>query len=589
MIRISGVIIAFNEEKNISRCIDSMREVCDEVVVVDSFSTDRTAEIALAKGVRVIEHRFRTHIDQKNFALSQAAYDHVLSLDADEYLSEELIQSIRAVKTSWKADAYRMNRLSSYGSKWIKHGAWYPDRKIRLWNRKIGVWGGENPHDRVILHRGVKVQQLRGDILHRAYRDAGESLQKIQRYSDIFAAEGLDEKSSSVPIIFLHTSFAFVKSYFVKRGFLDGFEGLMVAMGEANHVFYKYAKLLEANSRFALGDRIVVSRTDNLGDVILTLPLLGFLKAVRPGIRITFVGKKYTKAILDHCAHVDRFLDREEVLASPGLLQQERADTILFVFPDRQLARLARQLNIPHRVGTGHRWFNWIYCNYRVGFSRVRSREHESNLNFKLLSPFKLYWDFDLREMAHLYGLKANSAPATLPDRDRIRVILHPKSKGSAREWDLMNYLALARLLPADTFHVYITGLASEGEVVRKECPQLLELPHVEDMTGKFDLRELIAFVNQADVLVACSTGILHLAAALGKACVGIYAPMKPIHPGRWKPIGDQATYLVLDKNCSACKNLKVCRCINEITPAQVLEKIQNAVRKTAPVRYAES
>ena len=108
-------------------------------------------------------------------------------------------------------------------------------------------------------------------------------------------------------------------------------------------------------------------------------------------------------------------------------------------------------------------------------------------------------------------------------------------------------------------------------------------------MNGKFDLRELIAFVNQADVLVACSTGILHLAAALGKACVGIYAPMKPIHPGRWKPIGDQATYLVLDKNCSACKNLKVCRCINEITPAQVLEKIQNAVRKTAPVRYAES
>lgn len=588
MIRISGVIIAFNEEKDISRCIDSLHEVCDEIVVVDSFSTDRTREICLVKGARVIEHRFRTHIDQKNFALSQAAYDYVLSLDADEYLSEELIRSIKAVKTSWKADAYRMNRLSSYGSKWIKHGAWYPDRKIRLWNRKVGVWGGENPHDRVILHRGVKVQQLRGDILHRAYRDAGESLQKIQRYSDIFASEGVDEKSSSVPIILLHTGFAFVKSYFIKRGFLDGFEGLMVAMGEANHVFYKYAKLFEANRRASLGKRIVISRTDNLGDVILTLPLLGYLKSVMPDARTYFIGKSYTQAVIEKCTHVDEFLDREEILKNPGKLREIHADTILLVYPDRAIAALARKVGIPKRVATSHRWISWVYCNYRVNFSRQRSGLHESQLNFKLLSPFNLYYDLDLREMGALYGIEPAVRDHRLYLSDgHFNLIIHPKSKGNGREWHIDHYYELARSLSPDKYRIFITGLPPEGKIMRQEKPALFELPHVTDMTGKLSLDELMSFIRQADGLVASGTGVLHLAAALGKLAIGLFPPMKPIHPARWMPIGSLARHFVIKKDCSDCRHSLLCKCINEIRPEQVAESIKQYAEVTRSEQYA--
>ena len=132
MVKISAVIITYNEEKNIARCIDTVKQVADEVVVVDSYSKDRTKEICLSMGVRFVEHQFRSHIDQKNFAVTQAEHQIVLSLDADEYLSSDLTQSILRVKNNWHAEAYRMNRLSSYGSKWIKHGSWYPDRKIRL-------------------------------------------------------------------------------------------------------------------------------------------------------------------------------------------------------------------------------------------------------------------------------------------------------------------------------------------------------------------------------------------------------------------------------------------------------------------------
>lgn len=590
MVSISGVIITYNEEKNIARCIDSLLAVVDEIVVVDSFSKDRTKEICLSKGVRFVEHPFRSHIDQKNFAVTQATFPYVLSLDADEYLSEELAQSILEAKRAWPAEAYRMNRLSSYGNRWIKHGSWYPDRKIRLWNKSVGIWGGENPHDKVVLKSGTRVIHLQGDILHRAYKDSRETLEKIQRYSDIFAFENAGRKSSSLAKIVAHTAFAFSKSYFIKRGFLDGFEGLMVAKAEANHVFYKYAKLFEANKRVSIGKRIVISRTDNLGDVILTLPLLGYLKAVMPEVRIYFIGKAYTHAVIDKCIYVDKFLDKEEVLKDPEKLRSIHADSILFIYPDRLLARIARKVGIRKRVATAHRWFNWLYCNYRVDFSRLRSRSHESQLNFKLLSPFKIFWDFDLKEMGSLYGLVP-----TLQDHrpylssSHFNLIIHPKSKGSAREWHLDNYLALAQSLPADRYRIFVTGLKDEGEAIRREKPALFELEHVTDMTGKLSLDELMSFISQADGLVACSTGVLHLAAALGKFALGLYSPMRPIHPGRWMPLGRQAGYLVINRNCSDCRRSKECRCVNEITPAQVKQRIEKQAEAALSKRYAES
>ncbi|CAN5285123.1 hypothetical protein BH09BAC3_BH09BAC3_22460 [soil metagenome] len=589
MVKISAVIITYNEEKNITRCIDSVAPVVDEIVVIDSFSKDRTKEICLAKGVVFVEHLFRTHIDQKNFAVTQATHQYILSLDADEYLSPELTQRIREVKERWPAEAFRMNRLSSYGNKWIRHGSWYPDRKIRLWNRNVGVWGGENPHDRVVLKRGIKVIHLNGDILHRAYKDSRETLDKIQRYSNIFASENVGRKTSSILKILGHTSFAFAKSYVIKRGFLDGFEGLMVAKAEANHVFYKYAKLYEANKKAALGKRIIISRTDNLGDVILTLPLLGYLKATMPEIRIYFIGKKYTHPIIDKCIHVDNLLDREELLNNPELLRAVNADSILFIYPDKQLAKLSKELGIKRRVATAHRWFNWVYCNYRVDFSRLRSRLHESQLNFKLLSPFKLFWDFDLKEISDLYGLvpPLQNHNGHLSS-SQFNLILHPKSKGSAREWSIENYYELAQLLPASHYKIFITGLKEEGEQMKNDKPELFQLPHVVDLTGKMSLDDLTSFISQADGLVACSTGVLHLASALGKNTLGLYSPMRPIHPGRWMPIGKHANYLVVDKNCNDCRRSKICHCVNEITVDQVRQRVEQFSSPNIVKKYAE-
>lgn len=575
MVKISAVIITYNEENNIGRCIDSIRPVADEIVVIDSFSTDRTREICKEKKVRVVDHPFRSHIDQKNFAIYQAVNDVILSLDADEYLSEQLTTSILKVKEIWKHDAYSMNRLSSYGGKWIRHGQWYPDRKIRLWDRKIGNWGGENPHDKVVLKRSIKLQHLKGDLLHRAYSDAKDSLQKIQRYSEIFASENRGRKSSSSRKIIVRTFFAFFKSYILKRGFLDGYEGLMVASAVANHVLYKYAKLYEVNHKLDLGKKIILSRTDNLGDVILTLPFAGYLKSLDPDIKIYFIGKGYTKPIIERSVFVDQFLDKEEIIKTPALLSETNSKNIVFVYPDRKLIPLAKEVGIENRIATRHRWFNWLYCNYLVEFSRIRSSLHESQLNFKLLLPFKISDDMDLSEMSKYFGLVAPPRNFDgLLSTDKFNLIVHPKSKNSAREWNLENYLHLIQSLPQDNFKIFITGLKEEGEIIRQEMPELFNQTHVTDLTGKFSLDELMSFINQADGLLACSTGVLHLASALGKRTLGLYSPMKPIHPGRWMPLGKRSEHLVLNKLCTDCRRSKECACINSITPSQVKDKI---------------
>ncbi len=249
-VKISLVIIAYNEEKRISQCIKSALEVVDEVLVVDSFSKDRTVEISKGLGARVIQNTFTGHIEQKNFALQHAAFDYILSLDADESLSEELKENIKGIKQNWQADAYRMNRLTSYCGKWIRHGTWYPDKKIRLFKKDAGVWNGSNPHDRFDLKEGKKVMFIKGDILHYTMDSISDHMKQMDYFTEIMARDlhkaGI---KSSYLKIFLSPVTKFVKSYLIKMGFLDGYYGLVIAINSAHASFLKYAKLMDFNRR----------------------------------------------------------------------------------------------------------------------------------------------------------------------------------------------------------------------------------------------------------------------------------------------------------------------------------------------------
>lgn len=203
MEKLSVVIITFNEEKNIGRCIDSVGEVADEILILDSYSTDQTVTIAESKGAIVKQEEFKGFIQKKNKAVELASYDYVLSLDADEALDPVLRNSIRTAKENYTNRAYRMNRCSNYCGKFIRHGSWYPDTKIRLFDRRITQWGGTNPHDKIILQENIPVEHLRGDILHYSYHTISEHVTQNNKLSTL-AAESLfakGKKNKSVQCI----------------------------------------------------------------------------------------------------------------------------------------------------------------------------------------------------------------------------------------------------------------------------------------------------------------------------------------------------------------------------------------------------
>jgi len=244
MAQLSVVIITFNEEKNIGRCIESVLEVADEVLVLDSYSTDNTTEIARQMGATVYQQAFLGYIEQKNKALSLAKHDIVLSLDADEAIDKPLRDSILSVKNNFQYKGYTMNRFNSYCGKFIRHGSWYPDTRMRLVDKSYVAWAGDNPHDTLTFTSPQPKKHLKGDILHYSFNSFEEHADQNNKFSSI-SADSLfkrGKKTNLFKIVF-NPSWAFVRSYWLRLGFLDGFYGFVIAVNIAHLTFLKHSKL----------------------------------------------------------------------------------------------------------------------------------------------------------------------------------------------------------------------------------------------------------------------------------------------------------------------------------------------------------
>lgn len=250
MVKISAVIITFNEEEHLEKCLKSLIDIVDEIIVIDSFSTDRTKDICKNFNTEFIQQKFLGYIEQKNFALKHASHEHILALDGDEALSDELKESILEIKKNWEFDGYYCNRFNNYCGQWIKHSDWYPDRKLRLFKKDSGSWQGINPHDRFILNDPKNVGKLKGDLLHWIYRDYKEHNEKIERFSTI-AAQAYFEKGerSTIWKIIYRPIWAFFKAFFLRLGFLDGLNGFVICVQTYNVTFLKYIKLYKLQKK----------------------------------------------------------------------------------------------------------------------------------------------------------------------------------------------------------------------------------------------------------------------------------------------------------------------------------------------------
>jgi len=242
---LSCCIIAMDEEDRIVDCLASVA-FCDEIVLVDSHSSDRTRELAAARGARVIERDWPGHVAQKEFAVRAATHDWVLCVDADERVTSELRGEIEALRERGFPGhrAWRFPRLANYLGTWVRHGTWYPDLQLRLFDRRAGKWGGHDPHDRVELAPGASTGRLAGDLLHLPYRSFADHLDTIEQYTTIMA-KGLRARGRRTgPLdLVVRPWVRFARFYFLQRGFLLGRKGLILAYLAAHYVRLKYMKL----------------------------------------------------------------------------------------------------------------------------------------------------------------------------------------------------------------------------------------------------------------------------------------------------------------------------------------------------------
>lgn len=244
MPEVSAVIITYNEERNIARCLGSLKDVADEIIVVDSHSTDGTREICESFGARFILNRWPGYTEQKNFAIAQASHDWILSLDADEALSEELRKNLLAIKENPQHSGYYMNRMTNYCGHWVRHGSWYPDRQLRFFDRRSGRWEGEKIHERYVLKEGESPGFIQGDIHHYSYYTIEEHLAQANRFTTLTAQVAV-EKGKRAGFFKMRVSpvFRFLRDFIFRLGFLDGYFGYVIARISAQAVFWKYAKI----------------------------------------------------------------------------------------------------------------------------------------------------------------------------------------------------------------------------------------------------------------------------------------------------------------------------------------------------------
>jgi len=322
----------------------------------------------------------------------------------------------------------------------------------------------------------------------------------------------------------------------------------------------------------------IISRVDAIGDVVLTLPVAGVLRELYPQSRILFLGSNYAQEVIRACKYVDAFLNWDELkkmddAAQIEMLAATGADTIIHVLPKKEIAELAKKAGIQLRIGTTNRAYHWYTCNKLVRLSRKRSPYHEAQLNLRLLTVLGAKSLYSLEEIPGYYGLtKLSALPkdiAALKDEGKFNLILHPKSRGNGREWGVDNFIRLANSLPAGRFRLFVTGTPAEREALE---PLLRQCPEVVDMVGQLTLPQFLAFIAQADGLLASGTGPLHVAAALGIHALGLFPPLRPIHPERWAPLGPKAMVFCLEQPCKGCPGVHDCACMLNISPVKLKE-----------------
>lgn len=352
---------------------------------------------------------------------------------------------------------------------------------------------------------------------------------------------------------------------------------------------------MNPNDKLINSSHILICRTDNIGDVVLTLPMARRLRELNPDARISMLCRSYAADVVRLSRNVDDVIALEDISDDPvDYMRQAGIDTVILAQPHQMLAKAAFRAGVRHRIGNSRqKLYLMLFCNRHVRFSKRDTDHHEAQINFEFLRP---YGARDIPRCDEIAGYQHFSLPrdpelAHLLAGEQFNLIFHPYSNGHGREWPLGNYTELARLLGrAGNVRIWLTGSAEEGQRLREQGSELLAQPYVHNVCGRFSLQQLAIFIDMADGLVASGTGPLHLSGALGQRTLGLFPPTRPMHPGRWAALGKRCTNLCgSNTDCPDCasQQQRTCRCMDTITPRQVEQVVAQWQADAAAKRLA--
>ncbi|MGB1100373.1 MAG: glycosyltransferase family 9 protein, partial [Flavobacteriales bacterium] len=565
----------------------SVQTVADEVIVVDSDSTDGTPALAESLGARVFQRPFTTYADQKNWAASQTTQPYILSLDADEALGEALLADIEA----WKSRpphanaAWSMPRMTYYCGDWIRHGGWYPDRKIRLWSAGAGEWKpateGGTLHESWVPHDGVEVFEFDSDLLHYSYHTTADHQRQFAKFSLLGAQDAARAgRTSSILKPFARAAFQWFKQAIVQSGWRDGLAGLRVAKWSAVAAFWKWTLVKAAPSHRAWS-RVAIIRSDALGDNILTLPLAGALRRLLPHVEVVWICRPYARSVVakSRAVHSIRVWEEANMDAKAEEALFAGLDAVVFAFPEPRLLAAAARAGVQVRVATGRRWAAFRWANRRMWRSRKHTPEHETAQGLRLLHGLGLpaRWRFPEREdWMDLMEWHTSSAGDPVPEGLGGSVLLHPGNHGSANGWSLTRFEDLAKALLAEDVPVVVTGSPQERIALTPWLERMSGTPGFTDAVGAWTLAQLMDAVTQVQCVVASSTGPLHMAAAQGTPTVGLFRSDAPFWPERWGPLGPGEVLTTAEVEAEGGLNLSVEDVLAAVHHARALDISQS-------------
>ena len=552
---LSVVVITRNEAHNLPRLLDSIRELADDIVVFDSGSTDGTPDIARRAGARVFNCKWEGWSATKNRANEIAQGQWILSLDADEApdadckaaILEHMRGGLRHTDGAWRVG--EINRLTRYGNQWVRHSGWFPDRKIRLWPNGAARWTGAI-HETCEFDAAFKVHALDGVVEHHSYPCRADHLAQIEKFGAVWAHDQFKSgQKTPFVLVGLKVAAQWLKTFLLKGGFRDGRTGWTIARLSAWATWRKHHRLRALHQHTQVHpERILIARTDAIGDLVLTLPLVSALRLAFPEATIGLLVRPYAEPVARTARGVDVVVPwTPDAAADPKksgrrVLAVGNWDAVVLGYPDAPVVKAACASRIPVRIGTARRWHTLGRLTHLNWDGRKDSGGHESWHGLRLLMPFGIEATAEFRGSTYLQAPEPDEKVlAALSALGQQPVLLHPGSHGSAGNWPPERFAALALRLAESGIGVGFTGTRDEGNAFSRWLPHH---PNIHPLFGEFDLHQLLALQAAAAAVVASSTGPLHTATALGVGGVGLYGNRAPEWSRRWAPIGPKTTVL---------------------------------------------